>query len=50
MVNVAAANLTQPSDWALTPEQIQQLRETMNREAYPPAQRTGVVTVPRRVA
>ena len=50
MTNVAAANLTQPSDWVPTPEQIEQMRAAMNREAYPPARRTGVGTVLRRAA
>jgi hypothetical protein len=50
MTNVTQANLTQPSDWVPTAEQIEQMWAAMNREAYPPAQRNGVGTVLRRAA
>jgi hypothetical protein len=50
MTRVVQANRSQPADWAPTREQLTRMREAMNREAYPPAQRTGVGTVLRNPA
>jgi hypothetical protein len=48
VTNVQGANVTQPRDWNPSPEVIAQLQAALNREAYPPAQRSGVGTVVRR--
>lgn len=48
MFNIASVNAQQPPDWNPSREQIQQIKEAVRNEAYPPAGRTGVGTVLRR--
>jgi hypothetical protein len=45
--NVQEANQTQPADWNPSPQVLAQLRAAVNREPYPPRQRTGVGAVAR---
>jgi hypothetical protein len=50
MVNVAQADRRRAQDWPYTDEQMRQMMAAVQREAYPPAQRTGVGSVVRGVA
>lgn len=47
-MNVAAANVNQPRPWVPSPVTVQQILAAVQREAYPPAGRSGVGTVLRR--
>ena len=47
MTNVQQMNRTQPPDWNPDPQTLARLRTAVNREAYPPAQRSGVGPVAR---
>ncbi|MET0415013.1 MAG: hypothetical protein ABW022_03200 [Actinoplanes sp.] len=42
MLKVQEVNASQPRDWNPTPRVLAQLRAAVNREAYPPARRSGV--------
>ena len=42
MLNVQHVNRTQPPDWNPDRRTIARLLAAVNREAYPPRQRTGV--------
>jgi hypothetical protein len=46
-MNVQDLNRTQPPDWTPSPTVLAQLRAAVNREKYPPQQRTGIGTVAR---
>ncbi|MFI5895646.1 hypothetical protein ACIA5D_36680 [Actinoplanes sp. NPDC051513] len=48
MTNVAATDRTRPADWPYTEQEMRQVRDAVQREAYPPAGRTGVGSVLRR--
>lgn len=48
MTNVSAANVNQPKPWNPTPVTVEQILAAVQREAYPPAGRSGVGTVLRR--
>jgi hypothetical protein len=50
MFNIAEANVNPPRDWAPTREQIDRVLKALRNEAYPPAGRSGVGTVLRRVS
>ncbi len=47
-MNIAEAN-TNRRDWQPTREQVAQIMRALRNEAYPPAGRSGVGTVLRRV-
>lgn len=40
-MTILEVDRTQPADWHPTRETLAQLRTVVNREAYPPAQRSG---------
>lgn len=49
MTNVLHANRRRAQDWPYTDEQMRQMMAAVQREAYPPAQRTGIGSVVRAV-
>jgi 2-keto-3-deoxy-L-rhamnonate aldolase RhmA len=48
--NVQQVNSQQPPDWSPTREEIEQVKQAVKNEAYPPAGRSGVGPVARRAA
>ena len=47
-MNVQQLNQTRPADWPYTEAEMRQVRAAVQREAYPPAGRSGVGAAIRR--
>lgn len=47
-MNVAATDRNRSTDWPYSDLEMQQIKTAVQREAYPPAGRTGVGTVVKR--